>query len=259
MKAKEAELSSFLAIKGAFIEETYRAFREWDLTASAAENLDRLLETNHIGASSTAWLKNIIRVLKQRFDVTGPDRSLVLLAQKGWHIEDWRPLMLWHICRTDELLRCFLADWLFEKRNQGLVLISTDAVRNFLADLIKMRLGSPTAWKESTLTRVANGLLRTAVEFQLMRGRTTREFETYRLPDQSFMYMLYVLMEREQNTRNVIHATDWRLFLLRPEQVEQELLRLHQFGKLRFERAGSFLELTLPCEHTEDFIRSRAG
>ena len=81
----------------------------------------------------------------------------------------------------------------------------------------------------------------------------------FRLPEQSFLYLLYALMEREQNTRNVIHAPDWRLFLMYPEQVEEELLRLHQYGKLRFERAGTFLELTLPFEHTEDFIRSRAG
>jgi hypothetical protein len=259
MKATEAELSSFLAIKGAFIEETYRAFRDWDLASSPKENLDRLFETNSIGASSTAWLKNIIRVLKQRYDVTGPDRSLVLLAQQGWHIEDWRPLMLWHICRTDELLRCFLADWLFEKREEGIVLIGSEGVRAFLAELIKKRLGSSTAWKDSTIIRVANGLLGTAVDFQLMRGRAVKEFETYRLPDPSFLYLLHALMERENNTRRVIDAADWRLFLMHPQNVEEELLRLHQFGKLRFERAGTFLELTLPCKHTEDFVRSRAG
>ena len=66
-------------------------------------------------------------------------------------------------------------------------------------------------------------------------------------------------MERENNTRRVIDAPDWRLFLMYPQEVEEELLRLHQYGQLRFERAGTFLELTLPCEDTEDFIRSRAG
>lgn len=259
MKAKQAEVSSFLAIKGALIEETFRAFRDWDLTMTPSANLERLRETNSIGASSTAWLTNIIDVLKRRYDITGPDRLLVRLTQQGWHIEDWRPVMLWHICRTDELLRVFLADWLFEKRDEGIALINTDAVCDFLAKQIRKRLGSSSAWKETTLSRVAIGLLRTAVDFQLMRGRTTKEFETYRIPEPSFLYLLHALMEREQNTRNVIHAPDWRLFLLHPEQVEEELLRLHQFGKLRFERAGTFLELTLPCEHTEDFIGSLAG
>ena len=54
-------------------------------------------------------------------------------------------------------------------------------------------------------------------------------------------------------------ADDWRLFLMRPSEVEEELLRLHQFGKLRFERAGSLLELTLPFSTAADYARSRAG
>jgi hypothetical protein len=70
------------------------------------------------------------------------------------------------------------------------------------------------------------------------------------------MYLLYALMERENNTRKVIEAEDWRLFLMEPNEVEEELLRLHQYGKLRFERAGSFLELTLPCESTDEYVRS---
>ncbi|MDA1054488.1 MAG: hypothetical protein O3C40_28980 [Planctomycetota bacterium] len=114
-------------------------------------------------------------------------------------------------------------------------------------------------WSDANLAASANGLLRTAVEFHLLTGRAVKQFETYRLPDQSFLYLLYALMERENNTRGVIDAVDWRLFLMQPQAVEEELLRLHQFGKLRFERAGSFLELTLPCKHTEDFIRSRTG
>ena len=253
------ELSSFLAIKGPLIEATYRAFRDWNLAVSSEENLNRLLKSNSIGASSTGWLKNVVQVLKRRYDVAGPDRPLVELAQHGWQIEEWRPVLLWHISRTDELLRCFFTEWLFDKREEGIVLISSDAVRNYLSGLIEERLGSANAWKDSTLARAAIGLLRTAADFQLMRGRVVKEFETYRLPDQSFMYLLHALMEREGNTRNVIHAADWRLYLMHAQEVEEELLRMHQFGKLRFERGGSFLELTLPFGSTEDFIRRGAG
>ena len=103
---------------------------------------------------------------------------------------------------------------------------------------------------------MATSLLRTTVEFHLMRGRASKEFTSYRLPERSLFYMLYALMERENNTRKVIEADDWRLFLMTSGELEEELLRLHQFGKLRFERAGSFLELTLPCENTEEYVRS---
>ena len=259
MTEKTPEISSFLAIKGVFIEETFRAFRDWNLDLSPKDNTARIVDTNSIGAGSTGWLENIIRVLRSRYDVTGPDRRLVLLAQQGWHIEEWQPVLLWHATRNDELLRLFLEQWLFEQRELGMVLVKSIAVREFLTNLLGIRSGGADRWTDNTLHRVANGLLKVAADFQLVRGRTVREFTSFRLPDLSFMYLLHVLMDREQNTRKLIDATDWRVFLLRPEDIENELLRLHQYGKLRFERAGSFLELTLPFDGTEDFVRSQAA
>jgi hypothetical protein len=158
--------------------------------------------------------------------------------------------------RHDELLRVFLIEWLFNKYEQGIVVVSAEPVVEFLRELVKARLGSVDAWKENTYRRVANGLLKIATEFHLMRGRVNKEFESYRLPEKSLIYLLHALMEREQSTRKVIDAMDWRLFMMKSSEVEEELLRLHQYGALRFERAGSFLELTLPCENANEFVRS---
>ncbi len=197
MTHDNGELSSYLAIKGPFIEATYRAFRDWDLEKSTKENIAALEETNYIGAASDGWLEHICRAIKQRYDVEGEDRQLVELVQQGWHIDDWRPVQLWHISRKDALLRGFLIDWLFQRREEGIVTISAEAVCEYLRKLTKTRLGSKDAWSENTYRRVANGLLKTAVEFHLMRGRTNKEFESYRLPERSFVYLLHVLLDRE--------------------------------------------------------------
>ena len=256
MKPNEDQLSSYLAIKGPLSETTYRAFSDWDLSLSVKDNLHRLQETNSVGASSAGWLKQFIRVLKQRYDLSGSDRPLIESVHQGWNIDDWRPVQFWHMSRSDELLRHFFTEWLFDRHEHGIVIITVDAVVEYLRNMTKKRLGSANAWKENTFRRVASGLLKTAAEFHLMRGRVNKEFAAYRLPERSFVYLLHALMDREQNTRKVIEAVDWRLFLMRPAEVEEELLRLHQFGKLRFERAGSFLELTLPTENVDDFVRS---
>jgi hypothetical protein len=256
MNAATETLSSYLAIKGPFIETTFRAFSDWDLAAEPKDNFEQIQQTNAVGASSDAWLKQFIKVLKIRYDLQELDRRLIELVQLGWHIEDWRPVQLWHIARKDELLREFLANWAFERREQGIVVLTIDAVVEFLHSLVKHRLGSVDSWKENTYRRVASGLLKSATEFKLLRGHANKEFESYRLPESSMMYVLHALMERENNTRKVIEAEDWRLFLMRPNEVEEELLRLHQYGKLRFERAGSFLELTLPHENTDEYVRS---
>lgn len=258
MKSQDEVLSSYLAIKGGLSETTYRAFSDWDLSASDKDNFQRLKDTNSVGASSAGWLKQFIQVLKRRYDLSGPDRSLIELVQQGWHIDDWRPIQLWHMSRSDELLRIFLTEWLFDLNEQGIVVITSETVIDHLKTLVRRRLETTHAWKDNTYQRVASGLLKTAAEFQLMRGRVHREFAAYRLPEKSFMYLLYALMEREQNTRKMIEATDWRLFLMKPQEVEEELLRLHQYGKLHFERAGSLQELTLPCNDPGAFARSAA-
>lgn len=256
MNAATETLSSYLAIKGPFIETTFRAFSGWDLAATPKDNFEQIQQTNAVGASSDAWLKQFIKVLKIRYDLLDLDRRLIELVQSGWHIEDWRPVQLWHISRKDELLREFLASWAFDRREQGIVVLTVDSVVDFLHALVKERLGSVDSWKENTYRRVASGLLKTTTEFSLLRGHHNKEFEAYRLPERSMMYLLHALMERENNTRKVVEADDWRLFLMKTNEVEEELLRLHQYGKLRFERAGSFLELTLPCENTDEYVRS---
>jgi hypothetical protein len=259
MTSKDREISSFLAIKGIYIEETFRAFRDWDLNFSADQNLKHIQSSNSIGAPSAGWLRNFLWVTHRRYRIDHGDLPLIQLAKAGWHIDDWRPLLLWHSCNSDELLRLFLAEWLFSKREEEIVAITTQSVHEFLSALTTKRLGAADAWTESTISRAASKLLKTAVEFRLLEGRKVKSFAAYRLPESSFMYLLHALMDREKSTRRVVDARDWQVFLMRPQDVEEELLRLHQFGKLRFERAGTFLELTLPCKHAEEFIRSRAG
>jgi len=256
MKQAGSKISSYLAIKGAMSETTYRAFLNWDLTRTTEENYQDILATNSVGASSFGWLKEFVRVLKQRYDLSEVDRPLIELVQQNWSLDEWRPVLLWHMSRTDDLLKTFLTEWLFEKHDSGIVVISTEPVSEFLQTLVKKRHGSDTFWTDNTYRRVASGLLKIATEFHLMRGRINKEFAAYRLPNRGFVYLLYALMDREQNTRKVVEASDWRLFLIKSAEVEEELLRLHQYGQLRFERAGSLLELTLPSGSTTEFVRS---
>jgi hypothetical protein len=109
------------------------------------------------------------------------------------------------------------------------------------------------AWTETTLRRVAAGLLKMAVDFGLLRGSAIKEFATYHLPERSFLYLLHAMHEETQNPSKVVVAQDWRMFLMRPADVEHELLRLHQFRKLEYQVAGSLVQLSLPCGSSREF------
>ena len=246
-------VSSFTIVKGAMIEETYAVFRAWDLARSKRENLDHLRDSNFIGARSATWLRDMIKVLNRRFDPGGRDKPLVLLAKQECPLEEWKPLLLWHMTRDEFLLYDFIQHWLFKAYAKGQFRVRPEELHPYLKS-IKRRGGQiEHAWTEATLHRVAAGLLKIAADFELLKGSAIKEFTAYHLPERSFIYLLHAIREREANPGRLLTASDWRLFLMTPDDVERELLRLHQYRKLHFEVAGSLMQLSLPCQSAEAY------
>ncbi len=245
--------SSFTIVKGAMIDEAYAVFAAWDLTRSKRENLSRLREENTIGASSVTWLRDVAKVLNRRFDPSGPDRALVVLSQRSCDLEIWKPILLWHMTRDEFLLRDFFINWLFPAYDAGAFRVRPEELHGYLRGIRKRGGTIEHAWSEKTLKRVAAGLLKIAVDFGLLRGSVVKEFASYHLPEHSFIYLLHSLREEKQSPRKVVDASDWRMFLMRPADVERELLRLHQFRKLEYEVAGSLVQLTLPCASSREY------
>ena len=172
-------VSSFTIVKGAMIDETYKVFTSWDTAASKRANLDRLKETNYIGAPSEAWLRYVAKVFNRRFDPIGADRALLVLAKAAYPIERWRVVLLWH--------------------------------------------------------------------FGLLKGRQHKQFASYHVPGDVFLYVVHAMREGHVNAGRIIDNPDWRMFLMQAADVERELPRLHQFRKLDYEVAGSLVQLSLPC------------
>ena len=245
--------SSFTLIKGAMIDETYAVFAAWDFSASKKENLDRLKRENFIGASTATWLRDIAKVLNRRFDPSTRDRALVLLAKNGCPIEEWKPILLWHVTQDEFLLRDFLTNWLFPAFVAGAYRVRTEDLHQHLRSVGLRGGATEQAGSETTLNRVAAALLKMAVDFGLLRGSVVKEFASYHMPERSFLKLLYVLREKLQSPRKVLAAEDWRMFLMQPSDVERELLRLHQYRKVDYQVAGSIVQLTLPCTNACEY------
>jgi len=253
-RSRAAVVSSYTIIKGALVEETYAVFREWDFAQSPGANLDGVRRTNSVGAKSASWLVDVCKVLHRRFDPEGRDRTLVELAQRGCPIELWRPLLLWHMTRDEFLFRDFLIHWLYDHFTEGTLRLRAQDLGPYLRELHERGLVAEP-WKVSTLQRVSSALLRMAVDFGLLRGTATREFVSYHLPDESFLYLLHAMTEQRPNGRDMIDSSDWKMFLMDANAVERELFRLHQFRRVHYEVAGSLAQLTLPCASAADFAR----
>jgi hypothetical protein len=61
----------------------------------------------------------VAKVLNRRFDPDAGDRALVVLARGGLPLDEWKPILLWHITRDEFLLRDFLENWLFSAYDAG--------------------------------------------------------------------------------------------------------------------------------------------
>ena len=68
--------------------------------------------------------------------------------------------------------------------------------------------------------------------------------------------LLHAIRDERLNPGKVIAAPDWRLFLMRPGDVEREILRLHQFRKLEYHVAGSLVQLDLPFQSADAYASS---
>lgn len=242
-------VSSFTIIKGAMISETYAALARWDLAISKKENLDRLRQDNYIGATSTTWLRDVAKVLNRRLDPIGRDRALVILAQGGCPMEEWKPILLWHLTRDEFLVRDFLINWLFDAYEDGAFRLRPEDLHEYLPSLSRRGGETEHPWTDATLARVASGLLRMGVEFGLLTGTAQKEFASYHLPERSLVYLMHAILEHEDGSpRRMIDSPEWRMYLLRPTDIETALFRLHQFHTLEYQVAGSLVQISLPCD-----------
>ena len=241
-------VSSFTISKGAMIAETYAVLAAWDFERTKRENLDRLRQENFIGAASATWLADVAKVLNRRFDPLGRDRGLTLLAKGGCDLDQWKPVLLWHLTRDEFLVRDFLINWLFPAYEAGTYRVRPEDLRGYLESIAARGGSTEHGWTENTHKRVAAGLLKIAADFGLLKGTIAKELCSYHLPEPSFLYLLHALRDETPSPRKVIDSLEWRMFLMGPADVERELLRLHQFRKVEFEVAGSLVHLKLPCD-----------
>lgn len=254
----QRRISTRLLRKGALIEETYAAFQSWELKKPFADNLATLRESNVFGARNQNWLREITATLHSRFRSQSDLSPLILLAKADIGLEKWKPCLLWHLAASDILYRQFALDWLYPVFRDGMYRIRTDDVAPFVRQITTGQIASGGSLSEYGIVRAARDLLLMASDFGILAGSTARQFSHYHLPEEGFLYILHALAEREHNPRNLIEADEWHLFLMSSQDVERELLELHQFKRVGFEMAGSIIRLELPCNSLKEYAERLA-
>jgi hypothetical protein len=249
------KFSGRLARKGVLVEETYRIFCHWNPDRSLRENITTIRAGNPVGASNQAWLREITATISNRFSTGDSIAPLVTLAKGGLALEAWKYCLLWHLGSTDGLYSAFACEFLFPRIDTGVAVFTTDDVIPFVREL-NVRGVFEEPLSDYGVRRLGRDLLRAADEFGFVQGKTRREVCHPTIPEDAFLYAIYSLWDEVPSTGRLLSSERWRLFLMNPSQVEHELLNLHQFRRLRYERAGSVRELALPYDSLLEFSKS---
>jgi hypothetical protein len=190
-------------------------------------------------------LRDLGKVVNRRFEPNERDQALVRMTQAGIEMSVWRPALLWQITRVEFLVRDFLIHWLEPRFEAGTLRLRVGDVHSYVTETERRgQDGKP--WSERTRERVASGLLGIGADLGLLKGGTVKECGSQHLPEEAFLYVRHAIGELAANRAELIRSQEWQMYLYQPEEVERELLRLHQIRKLHYERAGSIVALSLP-------------
>jgi hypothetical protein len=108
-------------------------------------------------------------------------------------------------------------------------------------------------WGDSTIRRVAQGVLSTLRDFGVLQGAVNKRIAPAYLSVQAFAYIAFYFKQHQPSGAKLLDLVDWKLFFLSREGVERFLLEAHQHGLLEYHVAGSVIRLTFPAETLEEY------
>lgn len=250
--------SSKIIKAGALIGDTKMLLSHWDVAALVAENIDRVQRENVFGKASRSRVEDILAIFRQRYLTEASiTKALVTLVQGQFPPAALERLLYFHSARADSLLHDAVTEILVPQHERGLVDINIQAFQRTLAQWVAE--GKTTGhWSESTITRIAQGLLSTLRDFGVLQGAVNKKIVPAFVPIEAFAYLVFYLKQRQPSGAKLIELPDWKLFFLPREGVERCLFEAHQRELLEYHVAGSVTRLTFPAETLEAYAHALA-
>ena len=248
-----APYTSRIIKAGALIGDTKTLLSHWDLDASADENLSRVRRENIFGKASRSRVEDILGIFRQRYlNEPSVTKALVTLVRGKFPPAALDRLFYFHAARNDRLLHDAVTEILVPMHARGLVDIHVPDFQRFLTQWVEE--GKTTGhWSESTITRIAQGLLSAIRDFGVLQGAVNKKIAPGYLPIESFAYVVFYLKQHQPSGARLIELPEWNLFFLGRDGVERFLFEAHQRGLLEYHVAGSVTRLTFPAETLEEY------
>lgn len=250
---KEPIYTSRIIKASALIADTRILLRDWDLTQSVGENLDRASRQNIFGKASRKRIDDILVIFRQRyFDDPDVGAALVTLVQQGAPSQWIDPLLYFFSAQNDRVLRDVVIEVLYPRHQNGRKELPTDVVIHAIRHWVA-QAKTTTDWSDSTIKRVAQGVMATLRDFGVLEGRSHKRLTPIYLPTPSFALIALWLQQRERSGHLVLQSEEWRLFFLPVEGVERFFIEAHQQHLLEYYAAGSVIRIEFPVETLREY------
>ena len=248
-----APYSSKIIKAGALIGDTKTLLSHWDVSASVAENIDRVQRDNVFGKASRSRVEDILAIFRQRYlTEESVTKALVTLVRGKFPTAALERLLYFHSARADRLIHDAVTEILVPMQARGLVDIGVQDLQRPLAKWVGDRK-TTGHWSEPTITRIAQGLLSALRDFGVLQGAANKKIAPVYFPIESFAYVMFYLKQHQPSGAKLIELPDWKLFFLHRDSVERFLFEAHQRDLLEYHVAGSVTRLTFPAKTLEEY------
>ena len=260
MKQKKTYTVS-LTRGGALVDEMRILIDRFNPSLDITEWVDRIVGENALGKASRSWTNQIVnRCFLPRF-VTGippnawkPLKPLCLADIDSSII---RSIMYYHAAKIDDFLYDFVVQQVFERYYTGIVPISADDVYRFIETSDPGLFEKP--WSKSVKGRLSRGVMSVLRDYGVLEGKSKKRIANFYLPTQAFVYVAFAIKSVLSTGEAILNHDDWRLFLLKPKNVEGMFLEAHQLGWLSYNAAGNLIRIDFSYNSLEELANDIAS
>jgi len=239
--------SSRNASKGAMLQELHRLLvaLKGEYTKEKSRELvfkDDILNKNTFENRRAIWNR-----LNHRYFNVYPKwiaSSLAKVALSGVNSAEFISLSYLYYALRDRISYDFIGSTIWKKWNAGITSIGTT---DFMEFLVEAQRSSPDVkkWREITQKRLGSGILAALRDFGLLRGTVIKHIQRPTIAPETSYHLLAILWAEGKRGREIIEASDWKLFLWNETETSDALIRLAQLGWIKFERGGKTVILDM--------------
>lgn len=264
MPYRSTEVNANLTKGAANAAEVVHLLRLWRPDEDPGAFQARVVEENLLGKGSRKRANDVARnVLGRRYFPAGaaaPARHIARMVQKAAPTEVLRGVLYYHAALAEHLLYLMAADFLYDYRQEGRLQVTAADAARYIRSLATDRANGATApiYSTAVLVKLAQSALTALRDFGILEGKARKRIAPVHVPHQLVGYVAYALREENDSAQRIVQHRDWRLFLLRPPEVEQAILEAARHGHFTYSAAGSIRRFDWHYGSLEEYVERLA-